>query len=192
MAATSRARPEPRGQSARARRIPRRPSAVFCGNVMSAEFTEGAYALRDVLRDVERVIHDNDKYRNNEHRSAALLAERLAAVLARGGEIQSGALAALSHWLVIDMLDGGSDVGSWTPLEAPGFDGGEFDEPHPLSSFFDVAGAPVSLTPDLIALRWVADQTLVYERISVELVRAIGKPISRRRFDALRGALTMS
>jgi hypothetical protein len=50
---------------------------------------------------------------------------------------------------------------------------------------FEVAGDRVTVTPDLIALRWdVLDEGV--EEVSVELVRAIGRPISRRQFGAMR------
>ena len=156
---------------------------VFRGKVMSAEFTAGAYALRDALREGECVIGDED----DEHRAAELLTEHLGRPFPCGDERQAGALAALAHWLVI-IFDGVCpSAEDWIPLDAT-YDG-DPDEPHPLSSFFEVAGEPVAVTPDLVARRWVAD-VMRCKAMSVEVVRALGKPISRRRFDAMREAQT--
>ena len=44
-------------------RIPFRPTAIFCGKLMSREFTDGAYALRDALAQIDRLA--------DEHPSAA-------------------------------------------------------------------------------------------------------------------------
>jgi len=38
----------------------------------------------------------------------------------------------------------------------PAFDGSGWDEPHHLAMLFEVAGDRVTVTPDLIALRWDA------------------------------------
>ena len=165
--------------------IPKRPTAIFCGKLMSREFTDGAYALRDALAEtVERIFQIND-----EHTSVAQLMTCFDRLLDRDHDAARGAIAALAHFAIISQGGTLCDIGEWTPLEVFALDDTGHSAPHPMSSYYDVAGEPVSLTPDLVALRWTAERNTPWERISTNVVRVVGKPISRKRFDAMRAAL---
>jgi hypothetical protein len=170
--------------------IPTKPTAILCGKLQSREFTDGAYALAAAIREIDQLRCDDETYLNNEHLTTAALAGRITMLLDRGGEARAGAIAAIANWIVIDIGGCCPEPEDWTPLEAdPAFDKGDSSEqPHALASFFDVAGAPVSVTPDLLALKWVDDGYCEYQKTSVDVVRAIGKPITRRRFDQIRAS----
>ena len=166
--------------------VPAKPTAIFCGKLMSREFTDGAYALRDTLAEMaDELVEVND-----EHASVAQVMTCIDKLLAHDHDAARGAIAALAHFAVISQGGTLCDIGEWTPLEVFALDDAGHTTPHPMSSYFDVAGEPVSLTPDLVALRWTADRTAPWERISSNVVRVAGKPISRKRFDAMRAALT--
>ena len=163
--------------------IPAKPRAIFCNKLMSREFTDGAYAARDALA--------GRGPNEDEHISAAAILERVEKLLAENAEQARGAIAALAHYAVICANGGVPEPEHWTPLDVIYFDDhGNDDQPHPMSSYFDVGREPVSVTPDLVACRWTANPIHPQREISIELVRAIGQPISRKRFDAMRAALT--
>ena len=163
--------------------IPAKPTAILCNELMSRDFTDGAYALRDALADRNEL--------EDEHESVAAILKCVERLRAVNGEQARGAIAALAHYAVICANGGIPDLGSWTPLDVIYFDeDGDDRNPHPLSRYFDVAGDPISMTPDLVAHRWTAHPIVPAQHISTELVRAIGKPISRKRFDAMRAALS--
>jgi hypothetical protein len=168
--------------------LPTKPIAILCGELQSRQFTDGVYALADAIREFE-VESTCASIDYDEHRATAALAQRIMPLIEQGGETRAGAVAAIANWLVIEIVSGCCpDPSNWKPLEAhPAYDGGDTAEPHPLASFFDVAGTPVSVTPDLVSLKWADGDN---DTISVEVVRSIGKPISRRRFDAMRAAST--
>jgi len=78
--------------------IPTNPTVVCNGELMSREFSDGAYALSDVLVEVAQLMHADDTYLNNEHRSSLLLAGRVAELIDQRGEFRAGAIAAIANW----------------------------------------------------------------------------------------------
>ena len=72
------------------------PTTVYCGKLMSPEFTSSVMALRECFVAVERILEKSAEHRDNEHRSSSLLAGRIEKLLNGSDERKSGALAAPS------------------------------------------------------------------------------------------------
>lgn len=159
--------------------LPREALAVYQGAVQSAAFTAGAVRVISGLADTERSIRDG------QERTAAIAAH-IADTLSRPIEERNGAIDALAEFFSLYIGGEAPTFEKWRPLQcAVECDTRGREQPSPLSQYFDVGGDPVSVTPDLSACVWRADES---HGFSIEVVRALGAPISRRRFDRLRSS----
>lgn len=163
-------------------RLPQFPVYRFNGKRQPAAFRAGIEAFRALL--VEAYDEKpGDKEFAERH------AESIAANVAQGGAFALGYAAGLANWIAMGRNSTLSNPELWQPLYTPPayreVNGGDYYDPPARSTLFDVDGAPVAVTEELAAYRF--DRSYVHD-IAVDDVRERGRPITRERFEALRGA----
>ncbi len=105
------------------------------------------------------------------------------AALARRDSFADGVLATLLEYMVDTSTCGSVNLDVWLPLNADCL-GDNSEIPPEDSMFYDVAGVPYSVDPNLRTLRW-NDET-GSTACNVESIRGNAKPITRARFDVMR------
>lgn len=166
--------------------LPTKARIVYRGKIQSQAFVAGATALAEIL---DRADHEL-RHEVPWSRQTELIEDALRGEFAREGEHRDGMIAALADFLNECLQTGARDFESWQPLSfvpSGGPDGRE--EPEIESLFFEVAGVPVSVAPDLTTHKWNKNGA---DYFSTDITRTIGKPISRRKFDAMRRAAEAS
>jgi hypothetical protein len=139
-------------------------------------------AQNDPERDPER-----DLRRLDDQEFAEAYAERIMHDLDRGGDSRLGSAAALANWIAIQRHST-VPIETWIPLYTPPrhriVNNGDYYEPGPHSLLFEVDRAAVTGSEDLYCLSFGPSDC---DSFDIDLVRERGKPISRERFDELRG-----
>jgi hypothetical protein len=168
--------------------LPARPVLFFRGEPQSQDFIAGAFAMRDLLASIENAEFLGIGTKYDELELAARFTDQFVGLFDGGPDARRGAAAALAHRLVI--AKAGMDLEKWTPLERePVYSevaNKDHYEPPANSAYFAVDGKPVSVGPELVAYAWRGSE---WEKTPIELVRSIGKPITERRFQAMRQQL---
>lgn len=166
--------------------IPDAPVYWFNGKRQSSEFSDGVEAFRAFL---ERAETDVEIAPNclDDREFAERCAPQILQTLAKGDDFCLGYAAALANWIAIGRHST-CPIESWIPLyTAPNWrevNGGDYYEPGPRSLLFEVDGAAVSVSEELYCLRFGPSDC---ESFDIDDVRERGKPITRERFDELRG-----
>ncbi len=172
--------------------IPNGPVLWFRGVPQTRAFADAALQMRDLISAICITPSPNIGTAYDEVAGAERFAYRVLELLKGNEDSQRGAAAALTHWIYITGHDPESTVKEWTPL-APGplhkhNADDEWYEPAPGSQFFNLAGQPVSVGPELTAYAW--GRKPEYRKVGLDLVRAAGKPISAKRFATLRRSVS--
>jgi hypothetical protein len=166
--------------------IPSKPRSIFRGVPQSDEFTDGVYRAKAVLADIDS--RADTEFGNDEPKITAALTDKLIDLADLDGERRIGAFAAIADFLTIVMQGSVPCPQDWLPLETwPDLEN-DRRVPPPGSLFFDVNGDPVSVTCDHSILVWGHDDLNFKVKPSITSVRKHGKPITRRKFDAMRAA----
>jgi hypothetical protein len=165
--------------------IPDKPVYWFNGKRQPAAFTEGVFAFRDFM---DRAYTDSDgRFAIGDKAFAEKYAERILSELASGKHFGLGYAAALANWLAIHRHST-QPLKTWNPLYTQPLhrevNGDDYYEPGPRSLLFEVDGAAITVSEDLYCLRFGPSDC---DSFDIDEVRERGKPISRERFDELRG-----
>lgn len=166
--------------------VPDRPIYWFNGKRQSAAFSEGVDAARALLMLAEG-NRERGTRRLDDREFAEAHAERIVRNMEQGNDCRLGYAAALANWIAIQRHST-APIETWIPLRTPPayriVNDGDYYEPGPRSLLFEVDGAAISVSEELFCLRYGPADC---DSIDIDLVRERGKPISRERFDELRG-----
>lgn len=166
--------------------IPTEPVFRFNGQRQSATFTAGVFAFRDLIDQIHCDSNELDDQAVAERFARSVLTD-----LAASEDYRLGYAAALANWLGIGRHSKPFPE-EWIPLcTDPMYqevNGADYEDPPEHSLLFDVDGAAVAVTEELGCFQFGPSMC---ECFDLGDVRERGEPISRRRFDELRGTADM-
>ncbi len=165
------------------------PVLQWRGERTSPEFTSAAFALRDLIA----AIREDKAERPGSAAGYLVVAERwgtkVLALMEGSSESRKGFAAALAHWFV-SSAESEPDIETWIPLgREPIYEcvnNTDYWRPPVGSRFFDMGGAPVSVTDDLVAFAW--DTRQGPSQIDIDAVRSGARPISELEFRGMDAA----